>query len=178
MVRLCQTSPEVGDDTSSPCAYHPGRAPVERFGELPLCDECRVGRTQAARSFAPAFPYAECCVARAPNGAWSPLVDRAPAHWLAHELRAKARPGGAACAFGHPIDLDDLLRTRRPIEPPTPLCAGDLWIDLDGNRCGLVTGVDRRDGLRVQIRHLDPEQGCARVVDFYEAFDGRGEFHR
>lgn len=167
----------MGDERVSPCAYHPGRASVERFGELHLCEECRLGRTQAARSFGAAFPHAECCVERGPNGTWKPLGERASVHWLAHELRAKGRPG-AACASGYAIDLDDLLRTRRPIEPPTPLSAGDVWVDLDASRCGLIVGVDRREGIRVLIRHLDPDQGCASVVDFYEAFDGRGEFHR
>jgi hypothetical protein len=61
---------------------------------------------------------------------------------------------------------------------PTPLATGDLWVDLDGRGCGVVVGVDRREGLRVLIRHLDARRGNVSVSEFYEVFEGRGGFHR
>ncbi len=175
---MCQTSTRVGEPGRNACANHPGRSCVEQFGKLALCEECRRGRLEATRGPHAAAAHAACAVWRAADGRWTPLRERAPAHWLAHELRIKAPAGAASCAFGHPLEVEDLLLQRRRVVAPTPLATGDLWVDLDGRGCGVVVGVDRRDGLRVLIRHLDARRGNVSVSEFYEVFEGRGGFHR
>lgn len=175
---MCQTSQRVGGPGSKACANHPDRAPVEEFGELSLCDACRRGRLEAVATAHAVGAHAQCAVERSADGRWLPLRERAPAHWVAHELRIKAPAGAQRCAFGHPLELDEILRLRRPVSPPTPLATGDLWVDLDGRNCGLVVGVDRNHGLRVMIRHLEIEAGQVAMSDFYETFEGRGEFWR
>lgn len=79
-----------------------------------------------------------------------PPRKRAPAHWLAHELRSKAPAGVGSCAFGHPLDVDDVLFEWRRVVPLTPLAMGDVSVDLDA--CGVVVGVGRKAGPCVLMR--------------------------
>jgi len=170
--------PRSGGQSVNDCAYHRGRAGVERLGGGALCDECARARAQAVRSLGPGVPRAECCVTRSAAGEWTPLREHAASHWLSHEIGARALPGADTCAGGAPFRLHDLLRQRRPLPAGTPVASGDLWVDLDRSHAGRVVGVDRRDGVRVLIRHLCPVAGSVTVDDFHERFAGRGEFFR
>lgn len=124
------------------------------------------------------LPYYECAVTCSDQGDWLALPGVLSVHWLAHELEASAPPGSPTCLLGYPIRLPDLLRDRPPVSAPSPVRRGDLWVDLGGNHCGLVSEVIRQPSVRVAIRHLCPRRRRIETDDFYEQFSGRGGFYR
>jgi hypothetical protein len=84
-----------------------------------------------------------------------------------------------ACAAGFALELSDLLATRRELERTLPQ-PRDLWVDLDGRDCGLVTEVRRGEGaeLALSVRGLLAAGGRLETVDFYRDLHGRGRFFR
>jgi hypothetical protein len=162
------------------CAHHPSCESVEDYGGRPYCDECRHQRTEAARYVDLSTTPRECFVARSRSGHWSALREGGAAHWVAHELSAKAPPAAPACLLGYPLRVDDLLRNRREVSAGMRIGRGDIWVDLDGSHCGLVDGVRHHPekGLQITIRHASRERGVVATDDFHTHFMGRGAFYR
>ena len=120
----------------------------------------------------------DCFAAPAGDADWRPLARGAAAHWLAHELGQWAPLGRPACAAGFAIERGDLLHGRRPaVGPPR---AGDLWLDLDAEGCGVVASVRAHEarGIAIAIRHLHPLPARPELRDFYLDLAGRGRFFR
>ena len=119
----------------------------------------------------------ECFATPAGEG-WRPLTTGAAAHWLAHELGVRAPHGRPACAAGFALERDDLIGSRQPVRGPPR--AGDLWLDLDPERCGVVASVrpDPDRGFAIAIRHLHPLPARPATGDFYLQFAARGQFFR
>ena len=120
----------------------------------------------------------ECFALPAGTDDWRPLARGAAAHWLAHELARLAPLGRPACAAGFAVERADLLLGRRPVEGPPR--AGDLWLDLDPEGCGVVASVrpDAARGLSIAIRRLHRLPARSELRDFYLDFAGRGRFFR
>ena len=162
------------------CIHHPGRASVEDYGGGSYCEECRSGLRQAAGRVERWVTPGECFVTRLPSGCWREIREGGAAHWVAHELSARARPARSACLLGYALTLEELLWNRRELGPGTRLRRGDLWVDLDHAHCGLVDAVRLHPDLgpQVTIRHACPERGFVKGDDFYTHFMGRGFFYR
>jgi hypothetical protein len=120
------------------------------------------------------------CFARFIGGErWLALEAGGAAHWLAHELSARAPAGVTGCAAGLAVHAADVLATWRPVLGGPPR-SGDVWVDLDGLACGLVASVapDPERGLAITIRHLRSAPARVCIEDFYFQLHGRGRFLR
>jgi len=165
--------------TDASCANHSDRQAVARLGFQNFCAACRAALAEITQRGPPRSLPRECFASYAGSERWLPLARGAPAHWLAHELGARARPGRPACAAGHVLEREDLLAGRKEVrgEPPRH---GDLWVDLDAEGCGVVVGVRQGEtrGFAISIRHLEPTSARDRVADFYAQLTARGRFFR
>jgi len=160
------------------CARHPDRSAAEALGARAYCAACRDARELAVRAIAVSALPSACFAAPVGEADWRPLASGAAAHWLGHELGAPAPPGRPACAAGLAVERGDLLLGRRPATGSPR--AGDLWIDLDAEGCGLVASVRPHDarGIAIAIRHLHRLPARVETRDFYLDFAGRGRFFR
>ena len=70
------------------------------------------------------------------------------------------------------------MGSRRPVTGAPR--AGDLWVDLDAEGCGVVASVrpDPDRGFAIAIRHLHPLSARTATGDFYLQFAARGGFFR
>ena len=162
----------------SSCALHPARPAARTLGARSYCADCLRGLETACRGVPPLVQPRECFATVRGTG-FAPPPGSPCAHWLAHELSSSARPGRPGCAAGFALDLADLLLTRRELERTLPQ-PRDLWVDLDGQGCGIVTEVRREEGgeIALSVRGLLGPGGRLDTVDFYRDLHGRGRFFR
>lgn len=165
--------------TEGACTNHPDRPAVERLGSRRYCAACRDSRLQVTRLLVMRAQPSECFASYAGAERWLPLTRGAPAHWLAHQLGAGARPGRPACAAGYALERAELLAGRKAVQGEAPR-AGDLWVDLDAEGCGLVVSCQRHEtrGFSIAVRYLEPLSARESLVDFYLQLAARGRFFR
>jgi hypothetical protein len=165
--------------TASHCAIHRERPAVETLGARSYCAECRDARLGATQRLELRAIPSDCFASHLGAGRWLAFQRGAPAHWLAHQLGVRARPERPACAAGFAVERADLLagRSRVSGEPPR---AGDLWVDLDAEGCGLVCRSQRDEtrGFAISIRHLCATPARELHSDFYLDLAARGTFFR
>lgn len=131
------------------------------------------------RAVPPAVLHRECCATALGAPAWRTLAGSGAAHWLAHELKLRPLPPHARCAAGFAVRPAALLVGRRELVRELPR-AGDLWLDLDDDGCGLVVVARRGEGEEVEISIRGPVDATRGVAarDFYRDLSGRGRFFR
>lgn len=159
------------------CCLHPDRPAVFSEGDRRYCDRCRAGIEAAWRAAPPGNAF-RCAALYTGGDSWRPIAAPGAAHWLGHELGIGVAPGRPACAAGRAARVQELLSGCRELVRELPI-AGDLWVDLDGEGCGVVT-VARRDenGVEISIRGGLTTRPQLGMLDFYRDCSGRGRFHR
>jgi hypothetical protein len=160
------------------CALHPDRPAPFAEGEGRYCERCRAGIEAARRSAPPGNAALRCSALYLGGDSWRPIAAPGAAHWLGHELDVRVSPGRPACAAGRAARVLELVGTRRELVRELPI-AGDLWVDLDGEGCGVVQSVRRaEEGVEIAIRGGLASRTLLGALDFYRDCGGRGRFHR
>jgi hypothetical protein len=160
------------------CCLHADRPGVASEGDRRYCERCRGGIEAARRAGTPGVASLGCAALYTGGDSWRPIQAPGAAHWLGHELRISVPPGRPACAAGRAARVSELLSGYRELVRELP-GAGDLWVDLDGEGCGVVVLARRAaEGVEIAIRGglvARPQLG---MLDFYRDCSGRGRFHR
>ncbi|HXX48903.1 MAG TPA: hypothetical protein VEN47_11770 [Myxococcota bacterium] len=161
------------------CAHHPERAAVEELGSRAYCAACRDALARATRALETRARPGECFARWLGQERWHALDSGAAAHWLAHELRIRPAAGRPTCAAGFAIERTDVLVGRRELGGDAPR-AGDLWLDLDAEGCGIVETARREGerGIAIAIRRLRLLPARPETADFYLQLGGKGRFFR
>ena len=161
------------------CAHHAERPAAEVLGARAYCAACREARLGATRALGSRAQPSECFARWLGDERWLALESGAAAHWLAHELGLRPPAGRPSCAAGFAIDRADVLAGRRELVGEAPR-AGDLWVDLDAEGCGIVQSAQREGerGIAIAIRHLRAFPARPERADFYLQLGGRGRFFR
>lgn len=157
---------------------HRDRPGVFSEGERRYCERCRAGIEAALRAAPPGNASLRCSAFYAGGDSWRPIAAPGAAHWLGHELGIRVPPGRPACAAGRAARVPELLSGYRELVRELP-SAGDVWVDLDGEGCGLVKSARRdENGVEISIQGGLVHRPQLGLLDFYRDCSGRGRFHR
>jgi len=160
------------------CSLHADRPGVWSEGARRYCERCRAGIEAALRAATPGAAALRCAAIFTGGDSWRPVPVPGAAHWLGHELRISIAPGRPGCAAGFAARLSEVLAGYRELGRELPQ-AGDLWVDLDGEGCGIVVSSRREGaGADISVRGALVAKPALSVLDFYRDCGGRGHFHR
>jgi hypothetical protein len=169
----------MAESRSNVCTLHRDRRAAGAIAASPYCSGCLQEIAVALRGVLPRVVPRECAAVAHGSAGWRPLTGSGAAHWLAHELGLRPLPPHARCAAGFGVRRADLLVGRRELVRELPR-AGDLWLDLDEEGCGVVVHARGGEGEPVEISIRAPLDAAlgAGARDFYRDLSGRGRFFR